>query len=258
MAKLIIQHVPQRWEELEEAVTNILTDAGMNAKRQVRLDFPRGGAVVDVLASEVHDGITTWIICECKNWSTNIPQDVVQSFRTVMQESGAHRGYVISKLGFQIGAVEAARSTNIELVTFEAFQDKYFDKWLAAQRCVVEREVKGIHSYYEPPFGIPGMNLLNDEDERAQYYEVWRRYEFVVPILLMFSPFIQRPPPPLPLDTSKLEAEGIVVPEDLKAIAGYRELLQLLVGYAKGALAELRTHNPVTRASRGGEVQRER
>ena len=56
MAKLITQHVPQRWEELEEAVTNILVDAGMNAKRQVRLDFPRGGAVVDVLASEVHDG----------------------------------------------------------------------------------------------------------------------------------------------------------------------------------------------------------
>jgi Restriction endonuclease len=216
MAKLITQHVPQRWEELEEVVRDILADVGMNAERQVRLDFPRAGAVVDVLASEVHEGITTWIICECKNWSRNIPQDVVQSFRTVMQESGAHRGYVISKLGFQIGAVEAARSTTIELVTFEAFQDKYFDKWLAAQRWVVEREVKGIHSYYEPPFGIPGMDLLNGEDERAQYCVVWRRYEYIVPILLMFSPYVQRPPPLLPLDISSLEADGVVVPDDLE------------------------------------------
>jgi hypothetical protein len=84
------------------------------------------------------------------------------------------------------------------------------------------------------------MDLLNGEDKRAQYCVVWRRYEYIVPILLMFSPYVQRPPPLLPLDISSLEADGVVVPDDLKAITGYRELLRLLVGYARGALAELR------------------
>jgi hypothetical protein len=144
MSNLITQHAPENWEDLEEAVRTILSECGMTAARQVRLDFPRGGAVVDVLASEVNNGITSQIICECKNWNTNIPQDVVQSFRTVMQESGAHRGYIISKLGFQAGAIEAARSTNIELVTFAGFQRTYLDTWLTTQRWALEREVKGI------------------------------------------------------------------------------------------------------------------
>jgi hypothetical protein len=44
-----------------------------------------------------------------------------------MQETGAHRGYIISRVGFQAGAVEAARATNIELVTFAEFQNICFD-----------------------------------------------------------------------------------------------------------------------------------
>ena len=127
---LITERVPERWEQLEELVTAILHECGMMARRKVSLALPRGSVDVDVLAEETSDRIVQRIICECKNWRTNIPREVVQAFRTVMQETGAHRGYIISKVGFQPGAVEAARATNIELVTFIEFQNIYFDKWI--------------------------------------------------------------------------------------------------------------------------------
>jgi hypothetical protein len=35
-----------------------------------------------------------------KSWSTNIPKEVVHVFRTVIHETGAHRDYIISRVGF--------------------------------------------------------------------------------------------------------------------------------------------------------------
>ncbi len=34
------------------------------------------------------------------------PREKVHAFRTVMDETGANRGYIISRVGFQIGAIE--------------------------------------------------------------------------------------------------------------------------------------------------------
>jgi hypothetical protein len=95
--------VPEDWEQLETVVAEILTECGLKANRQVTLPLPRGLVTVDVLAEENVDNILFRTIYECKNWRTNIPQDVVHGFRTVLQEAGDHRGYIISKVGFQSG-----------------------------------------------------------------------------------------------------------------------------------------------------------
>jgi hypothetical protein len=259
--KLITEHLPVTGDELEDAVKDILAECGLAAERRVHLTLPRGGANIDVRATETIDGISTSILCECKNWATSVPQSVVHGFRTIMQESGAHRGYIISKAGFQKGAIDAAFATNIELVTFEQFQNIYFDKWIAARCWVAEHEIGNIATYYEP-FGIPGMGDITDEAEQARYYEVWRRYLFVGTLLLHFSPYARMigspsPLPALPIDTNKMEEAGIVVPGDIKAVRGYRELLRLLTDYARVGLAELRSHNPITRGRPSSEISRD-
>lgn len=258
--QLITRATPERWQELEELVRAILAECGMDSRRQVRLEFPRGGAEVDVVATETIEGITYRTICECKNWDVNIPQDVVHSFRTVMHESGANRGYIISKRGFQRGAIEAARSTNIELVTFAEFQNLYFDKWIRARTWAIEKDVGGIHTYYEP-FGIPGFNRLTDEREREAYHSLWEKYKFVGVILPFFSPYsrmlTKQGFKPLPIDTKPIEELGIVVPEPLKAETGYREFLQLLTDYARAGLLEMRQLNPNTRGKPPEAIERE-
>jgi hypothetical protein len=247
---LITHRTPRGWEELEDLVRSILNECGMNAQRGVTLQLPRGSVDVDVLADETVENVTHRIVCECKDWQTNIPREVVHAFRTVMQETGAHRGYVISRVGFQRGAVEAAASTNIELVTFAQFQEIYFEKWMRARMWAIENEAGDFNVYYEP-LGKPGYGRLENDEERTAYNAVWNRYLFAGLMLIPFSPYMnimgELRVPDVPFDVSELDTQGIAVPDDIRNAGGYRELLALLERYAREGLRELRAVNPITR-----------
>ena len=250
---LITSVVPSSWEALEIASTEILRECGMEADRQVTLPLPRGSVDVDVYAVEVIDGIKHITICECKNWSTNVPKEVIHAFRTVMHEAGANRGYVISSVGFQSGAVLAAKSTNIELVKFRQLQEVYFEKWINKRLWSFE-EAHGDFSIYYEPLGPPGYSRLESDDDRRRYDAVWDRYHFAGILLIPFSPYLREhaknPLPTLPLDASSLESRGIIVPDDIKQASGYRELIGLFEKYATAGLQELRAVNPITRSPR--------
>lgn len=257
---LITARIPETWQELEDLVTAILNECGMRAERGRTLKIPRGTIVVDVVAEETIDGIIHRSLCECKNWSHAIPKEIVNAFRTVMQETGAHRGYIISKAGFQSGAIEAANFTNIELVTFAEFQERHFDKWIKNRLWAMERAVDGFNTYYEP-LGPPGYSKLGNDEERAAYDSVFERYAFAGLMLQPFSPFLRQfgpyPIPPLPFDTAEMEKRGIVVPPDIKEMSGYREFFQRLTAYALEGLAELRQVNPITRGKPAETVERD-
>jgi hypothetical protein len=186
---LITSRIPEEWGELEDLVTAILNEAGLEARRDVSLTLPRGGVDVDVVADETHDGIVHRILCECKNWRSNIPREVVHAFRTVVAEAGANRGYIISRVGFQPGAIEVVEFRNIQLVTFAEFQNAYFPKWYNKRLWDMEHEMIGnFHTYYEP-FGKPGYSQLKNEEERATYNAVWRKYLFAGAIFTLYSPY---------------------------------------------------------------------
>jgi Restriction endonuclease len=257
---LITAKLPDAWDELEDLVAAILTECGMKAQRQVSLQLPRGSVDVDVLAEESVDGITHRIICECKNWRVNIPKEVVHAFRTVMQETGANRGYIVSRVGFQSGAIEAAKATNIELATFEEFQNIYFDKWISKRIWAIEHAIENFNTYYEP-LGKPGYSMLQDDDDRAAYDAVWYKYLFAGLMLMPFSPYMRlvkpHPFPELPFDVSGLDEVGVQVPPNIRAATAYREFFQLLEGYARTGLPELRAVNPVTRGRPPASIERD-
>lgn len=246
----ITDNTPDTWEELEEVVTAILLECGMDARRQVQFPTPRGKITVDVYAEETTRGIVQNIVCECKYWKRKIPSSVIREFRTVMQETGAHRGYIISSAGFQLGAVEAAISTNIELLTFVEFQEVYFDKWIHKRLWDIEEEVRDFNIYYEP-IGRPGYSQLETEVERIAYDEVWNKYLFAGLMLMPFSPYTRmfgnRPTPELPFDVSEMENGGIHIPDDIKMATAYREFFELVLAYARVGLSALREVNPITR-----------
>lgn len=258
---LITSVTPQTWQHLEELTADILRESGMTVQQQVRLRLPRGAVDVDVLAEEITEGITHRIICECKNWRTNVPREVVHAFRTVMQETGANRGYIVSRTGFQQGAIEAAHATNVELVTFAQFQELHFAKWIARRCRAIEDAIGNFNVYYEP-LGRPGYHALADDEERAAYDAVWERYAFAGVMLMHFSPYLRMlgnapPLPPLPFDVSELERQGCPVPHEVRGAAGYRELLALLEHYARIGLEELRAVNPLTRGQPADEIVEE-
>lgn len=127
--RMFFDRNPDTWQDLEEMVRQAFDEMGYESTRGHELSTVRGKARVDVFAKEMSTPIPTIVLCECKYWDTSVDQNVVHAFRTVCADAGAHFGLIISRKGFQSGAIAAAASTNVHLLDFQRFQDTFFDEW---------------------------------------------------------------------------------------------------------------------------------
>lgn len=117
------------WRDLQERVATILRESGLDAEVGVQLALARGGAEIDVLATDPTTTPPGLYLCECKRWRTNVPQAEVRAFRTVVADAGAHFGLFISSTGFQSGARNVVAHTNIHLLDWVQFQDLFVERW---------------------------------------------------------------------------------------------------------------------------------
>ena len=108
---------PATWKELQDDVALLLNQSGYRAVSPCTIDTVRGKVEVDVLV-ESPDELVKRIVCECKFWNSSVPKEKVHAFRTVVQDSGASLGLLISQAGFQSGAIEAANLSNVRLMTW--------------------------------------------------------------------------------------------------------------------------------------------
>lgn len=112
---------PGDWRELQEAVAAVLREAGFVAEVEKVMPHVRGSAELDVYAEQSVQRHLVTLACECKHWKSAVPQAVVQTFRSVLLDTGIDAGYVVSSAGFQSGAYATAAHTNVRLVTWEEF-----------------------------------------------------------------------------------------------------------------------------------------
>ncbi len=129
MINKIYDHEPETWKQLEEMVNGAFHEMGYESYRNHTVETVRGVVELDVFAKNNKTSISTTIICECKYWDRPINKQVIHAFRSVCADIGAHYGFVISKKGFQSGAGNARENTNIDLLDFNQFQEKFFDEW---------------------------------------------------------------------------------------------------------------------------------
>src|SRR5207248_3987303 len=115
---------------LQEDVARILRECGFAAEVSKTISTPRGRVEIDVYAEENVAGRLYRIVCECKLWRARVPQTVIHSVRTVVAETGANVGYIISKSGYQRAAGAASHMTNLRLVTWKEFQSEFEPLWL--------------------------------------------------------------------------------------------------------------------------------
>lgn len=121
---------PTDWRDLQAQVALILRECGMDAHIEHVLPLVRGQANIDVYATDAESVPPSVYLCECKQWSTAVPQTIVHSFRTVVADAGANFGLLISSAGFQSGAIHAAANSNVKLLNWEEFQRMFLDRWL--------------------------------------------------------------------------------------------------------------------------------
>lgn len=121
--------VPSDWKELQDLVAEYLVAAGYKAITPYEIDTVRGKVEIDVSIESPYD-LVKRIVCECKYWSTPVTKEKVHAFRSVVHDCGAELGIIISKSGYQSGAIEAAKFSNVRLETWDSFLELVKDKWI--------------------------------------------------------------------------------------------------------------------------------
>lgn len=142
---------PSDWKDLQNKVCLLLLQSGFEAEIEKVVSTPRGEVEIDVFAIDPRSIDKIIYVVECKNWSKPVNQSVIHSFTTVMSETGSNIGYIVSKAGFQNGAVRYTNYTNIKLFSFIELQNHYYKSWMmnyfAPQ---LENYVERCNLYIEP------------------------------------------------------------------------------------------------------------
>lgn len=113
--RLVVEY--DGWREYEEATAEVFRKLGCNAQVNFQARGVRATHAVDVYATFIRSGITcSWVI-ECKLWKSRVTKEKVLALKSIVEDLGADRGIIVSEAGFQAGARDAARGSNITLVT---------------------------------------------------------------------------------------------------------------------------------------------
>lgn len=179
----IFDTMPRSWRDLQDCVAQVFSEMGCQVQVGTTVKLPRGTVELDVMVRDTSTVPHSLYVCECKNWAKRIPKSIVHSFRTVVSELGANRGFLISRNGVQSGAREAAEFTNIDLMSWRQFENIMFDRWLM-----------GITRQLDPLFAWAYV-LMDSEDEglwqlrefTEDSYEEWSRICRRYPLVTVWS-----------------------------------------------------------------------
>ncbi|MEA5426399.1 restriction endonuclease [Arcicella lustrica] len=246
---MITSSIPNTWSDLQDKVSDILTQCGFSVETEKTVQTVRGSVELDVYAIETIKGRKYSIICECKYWKSRIPQNVIHAFRSVVGDLGANVGYVISLNGFQKGAFNVSELTNIELVTWEEFQTFFFETWYDVYFSKeMASRLNPLLTYSEPI--LPAWFDKMSREDKEIYYSLKDKYDVLGHIVMNYTHYGRmlgnKPIPLLPVInilSQELEDQEHIarrVPENILTETGYLEFLHLVEKFGAVAISEFR------------------
>lgn len=174
----IYTHRPDSWQDLQNSTLKYLEEIGYSCELEKDLTTVRGNINIDVYAENIKNKPHTIIICECKQWNKSVSQDVVYSFRSILSDIGANYGFIISKLGFQKGAFDTAKNTNILLFTWNDFQDYFRINWIKSMTLKISKINKDLQTYIGAGFPVLFKTEYNNlsNQKLIDFNKLWNYY----------------------------------------------------------------------------------
>lgn len=105
------------WREYQESVACLFRSLGCTVQVDAEVQGIRTKHRIDVWAVSVRFGLFTRWVVECKAWKSRVPKEKVLALRTIVDDVGADRGFLMAESGFQSGAQQAATSSSITLIS---------------------------------------------------------------------------------------------------------------------------------------------
>jgi len=109
--------VASDWREYQEEVADFFRSLSMSAETNASLEGVRTKHEIDVVVTSMHAGCPLLWVVECKYWQTRVSKVHVLALREIVSDLGADRGVLLCESGFQSGALEAARLTNVRVTS---------------------------------------------------------------------------------------------------------------------------------------------
>jgi hypothetical protein len=195
-----------KWRQYQEDAAAFFRTLGLDAEVGRVIQGVRSQHEIDVYVSFEKWGIRqTWIV-DCKDHKRQIEKAYVETLKSIVSEVGASLGFLISEVGFQPGAIEAARNTNVVLTSLVELSAKSRTDLLAQAlaavdlRCLSLKDVLSneLQCEFHDADGYSGLCVLDGIDEQ----EWWQMLG--IPVMLEMA-----------IDRVRLGDMPVVVPGDL-------------------------------------------
>jgi hypothetical protein len=112
------------WFIFQEQICEHFNSIGAESETNVTLNGVRTSHDVDVFVKTKFLGIDLQWIVEAKHWKRKVNKGHVLALRSIAEDLGVDRAFIVSSSGFQSGAVEAANNTNVKLLTFYELKEE--------------------------------------------------------------------------------------------------------------------------------------
>lgn len=234
----IFERAPADWRDLQNLVGQLFEELGCEVQIGHKAKLLRGGTKeIDVHVVDRDMAPPSTYLCECKHWKRDVEQEVIHAFRTVMEELGAHRGFIIASSGFQSGAEASVRNTNTDLLSFDELQMVFFDRWRQsmARRHLPLADL--LAPYWDPCGGkLPARSFAQKDLEVMQRLQEANR-----PFIALTADVVHRGGLlPLPMTIPVLDEA--FTQEGQLTLTSYRQFYDWIVANAESAVADYRRH----------------
>lgn len=108
------------YERFTQQVLASLTGVEVHHKRAFVGRLSKREIVVDVSFDCSVAGANLLVIVECKNYKNSVSVDEVEEFYSKLDDIGAHKGILVTTVGFQDGAIKVAKGRGIALALLTA------------------------------------------------------------------------------------------------------------------------------------------
>lgn len=144
-----------RWKAYQEEVAAFLSRLGFDVQVDETIRGARAEHKIDVTARMSIASVNQCWIVECKSWRNRIPKERALTFRGVVEDVGADRGFMFSESGFQRGAFQAVRLTNITLTSLTRFYRDFPNEVSSATARVFEDKITTLMQAFTDVWDLP-------------------------------------------------------------------------------------------------------
>ncbi|CAB3909969.1 hypothetical protein LMG26689_04938 [Achromobacter animicus] len=233
----IFDQAPSNWRELQNFVGQLFEEMGCEVQIGHKVELLRGNKEIDVRIVDTCAVPPSHYLCECKHWETRVKIETIHAFRTVMEELGAHRGFIVSSSGFQSGAHTAVKNTNTALFTFEELQATFFERWRGSMAKRYAALAEELELYWDPCKGkLPGRKFDHSD------FEVMALLEEANQPLIALAPSMAHAGGVLPLPMTFPVLDDAFTKIGEQTLTSYRQFYEWIDANKERAVANYRRH----------------